>query len=147
MEERDLPIMDLHPSQPPIDTNGKRYESQYTAILPFVTEEHLDQIRNYQYPSLTAEESDRNEIHDDLLFIHQRNQHYSLLEEELNADAAPGGTAENLIQLLINIKMPGRIWKDDQANTIGKPIEAPLFGYSDISVNQVLSVKYACRTD
>ena len=139
--------MDLHPSQPPVDTNGKRFKSQYTAILPFVKEEHLDQIRNYQYPSLTAEEKKRNEIHDDLLFIHQRNQHYSLLEEELNADAAPGGTAENPIQLPRNINMSGRIWRDNQTKTIGQPIKAPSPKYTTILDNQVLFVKYDCRTD
>ena len=72
----DSPIIDLHLSNFSIDPNGKHYQSQYTAVLPFINEAHLHEVLEEYYPLLTSEETKRNEVHNDLLFIHPDNQFY-----------------------------------------------------------------------
>lgn len=125
-------------------TNEKQYISQYTAIVPFVEDEDLDKICNYQYPPLTDEENERNEIRNDVLFIHHHNEHFSAFKEALNAYITPERTVENPIESATNIDLSGCIWRDDRAINIGKRAQALLSGYCDISNNQVLSGKYKC---
>lgn len=138
------PIIDFYPLNFTIDSNGKRYESQYTVLLPFVNETRLHTVLEKYYPLLTSDEAKRNEINNDLLFIHVENSHYRLLEERLNIGNEPKTTAANQIQIPTTIERIGHVWQNDQTTPTGQSIRSPLQNYNDICKNRVLCVNYRC---
>ena len=60
MLEKESPIIDFYPLNFCVDLNGKRYEWQGVALLPFVDEKRLHRTLEHVYPTLTIEEQQRN---------------------------------------------------------------------------------------
>jgi 5'-3' exonuclease len=143
--EKSSPISYFYPSSFNVDPNGKRYKSQYTALLPFVDEKILHEVLENNYSLLTPEEKKRNEHENDLLFIHSKNSFYNCLKEKLDANSGKKITYENPLNISTMIDIPGYIWRDSDDNKIipiGKTGKAPISNYNNILNNQVMCFKY-----
>jgi 5'-3' exonuclease len=94
---------------------------------------------------LTPEEKKRNEIENDLLFVHPTNSAYTDLRHLLEVNNGQKITYENPLNISAIIGIPGCIWRDgndDKVKLIDKSIKAPIPNYRNISDNQVMCVKY-----
>jgi 5'-3' exoribonuclease 2 len=144
ISDKDSPISAFYPSSFSIDTNGKRYKSQYIALLPFFDENRLHEVLKNNYSSLTSEEEKRNECEDDLLFIHVNHSSYNDLKK-LDANSGEKITRENPFHIPAMIKIPGYLWRDgddDKIIRIGKTVKAPIVNYNNLSNNLVICFKY-----
>ncbi|KAF3824618.1 hypothetical protein GH733_009952 [Mirounga leonina] len=69
MSDPDSSIIDFYPEDFAIDLNGKKYAWQGVALLPFVDERRLRAALEEVYPDLTPEETKRNSLGGDVLFV------------------------------------------------------------------------------
>jgi 5'-3' exoribonuclease 2 len=69
MTEESSPLIHYYPVEFPIDLNGKKYEWQGVALLPFIDADELLRHVEPLYPQLTEEEAKRNELGSDVLFV------------------------------------------------------------------------------
>jgi 5'-3' exoribonuclease 2 len=143
--EKDSPIIDFYPLNFSVDSNGKRFRSQYVVLLPFIDEIRLHKTLQSYYSLLTSEEKQRNEHNNDLLFIHSENSYYSNLKEQLDGNKGKKITQENPIDIPTTVGIVGCIWRDgddDKIASSGKTIKAPISNYINITNNQVMCIKY-----
>ncbi|CAF3304786.1 unnamed protein product [Rotaria socialis] len=145
MTEKESPIIDFYPLNFGIDLNGKRYEWQGVALLPFVDEQRLHRTLAHVYSTLTDEERKRNKRDYSRLYIHSSNSCYDYLKQSYIQGKNKIRRKQPLfIPTTLNGGMAGRIWSDDgdKIKLIGEKITAPLPNCEDILDNQVISVKY-----
>ncbi|CAF3436487.1 unnamed protein product [Rotaria sp. Silwood1] len=145
MIEKKSPIIDFYPLNFCVDLNGKRYEWQGVALLPFVDEKRLHRTLEHVYSTLTDEEKKRNKRGYDRLYIHSSNSCYEYFKQ-LYVQNEHQVTRKYPLEIPTNLSggMAGRIWPDDeQIQSIGEQIKAPLSNCEDIVNNQVICVK--CR--
>uniref|UniRef100_A0AAY4CDY1 5'-3' exoribonuclease n=1 Tax=Denticeps clupeoides TaxID=299321 RepID=A0AAY4CDY1_9TELE len=69
MSDPDSSIIDFYPDDFAIDLNGKKYAWQGVALLPFVDERRLRAALEQVYPDLTTDESKRNSLGSDVVFV------------------------------------------------------------------------------
>uniref|UniRef100_A0A8C3Y2W9 5'-3' exoribonuclease n=1 Tax=Catharus ustulatus TaxID=91951 RepID=A0A8C3Y2W9_CATUS len=69
MTDPESSIIDFYPEDFAIDLNGKKYAWQGVALLPFVDERRLRAALEEVYPDLTPEETRRNSLGGDVLFV------------------------------------------------------------------------------
>ena len=145
MLEKESPIIDFYPLNFCVDLNGKRYEWQGVALLPFVDEKRLSRTLEHVYPTLNADEQQRNKRDYDRLYIHSSNLCYDYFNE-LYQKKPDEVTRRNPLDMptMLSGGMAGRIWPDDEdkVKAVGEPIKAPLPDCEDIDNNQVVCVKY-----
>ena len=145
MIEKESPIIDFYPLDFCVDLNGKRYEWQGVALLPFVDENRLHHTLERVYPTLTNEERKRNRRDYDRLYIHSSNLCYDYFKR-LYVPGENEVTKKDPLDIptMLSEGMAGRVWPDDDDNIkpIGEHIEPPLPNCEDISNNQVICVKY-----
>uniref|UniRef100_A0A098M1Z1 5'-3' exoribonuclease n=1 Tax=Hypsiglena sp. JMG-2014 TaxID=1550645 RepID=A0A098M1Z1_9SAUR len=77
MTDPDSSIIDFYPEDFAIDLNGKKFAWQGVALLPFVDERRLRAALTQVYPNLTSEETRRNSLGSDILFV---GKHHQLLD-------------------------------------------------------------------
>ena len=65
------PVIDLCPSEVPVDTEGKRYASQGVPILPEMEEGRLRDVLQPLDAALTPEERARNTFGEQQAFVHE----------------------------------------------------------------------------
>lgn len=145
MTEKESPIIDFYPLNFGIDLNGKRYEWQGVALLPFVDEKRLHRTLEHVYDTLTPEEQKRNKRDYDRLYVHSTSLCCDYFKELYNK----GGdevTRKNPMDMptMLSGGMSGRIWRDDEEKLvpIGTGITAPLTNLESVENNQVLCVKF-----
>ena len=145
MTEKESPIIDFYPLNFCVDLNGKRYEWQGVALLPFVDEKRLHRTLNHVYSTLTIEEQERNKRDYDRLYIHSSNLCYDYFKE-LYVQGGNEVTRKNPLDMptMLSEGMAGRIWPDDndKIKPVGEQIKAPLPNCEDIENNQIVCVKY-----
>lgn len=76
MTEEDSEIIDFYPESFPIDLNGKKFAWQGVALLPFIDEKRLLDAAQKIYPLLSPEDSQRNAMGHDVLFVADSNPLY-----------------------------------------------------------------------
>jgi 5'-3' exonuclease len=145
MMEKQSPIIDFYPLNFSVDLNGKRYEWQGVALLPFVDEKRLHRTLEHVYSTLSNDEQRRNRRDYDRLYVHTTNLCYDYFKQLYNQ-------VDNEITRKTPLDMPsmlsggmaGRIWPDDShmVESIGEKINAPLPNCDNIDDNQVICVKY-----
>ncbi|KAK9062915.1 hypothetical protein SSX86_020105 [Deinandra increscens subsp. villosa] len=145
MTDPNSPIIDFYPTDFDVDMNGKRFEWQGIAILPFIDETRLltevEKIEN----TLTEKETRRNSRTNDMLFVplsHKLSQYISALhdrtrelsakeraeiKEQINSEASGG--MDGYISLPAGDPCP---------QIFGSPIE----GMDDIKDNRVICAIY-----
>jgi 5'-3' exoribonuclease 2 len=69
MTDEDSPIIDFYPVDFPIDLNGKKYEWQGVALLPFIDAPRLLETMETCYSNLSPSEVKRNTLGTELLFF------------------------------------------------------------------------------
>lgn len=69
MLNEDSPVLDFYPTDFPIDLNGKKFEWQGVALLPFIDSKRLLDAMQPLYGLLKPDEIKRNSLGNDLLFI------------------------------------------------------------------------------
>ena len=145
MLEKDSPIIDFYPLNFCVDLNGKRYEWQGVALLPFVDEKRLHRTLEHVYSTLTGEEQKRNKRDYDRLYVHSTSLSYDYMKE-LYVNGGNEVTRRTPLDMprMLTGGMAGMIWPDDEDKliSIGDQIKAPLPNCEDIDKNQVLCVKY-----
>jgi 5'-3' exoribonuclease 2 len=145
MTQKESPIIDFYPLNFCVDLNGKRFEWQGVALLPFVDEKRLHRTLEHVYSTLTNEEEKRNKRDYDRLYIHSTDLCYDYFKE-LYVKGGNEITRKNPLDMPTRLSggMAGRIWPDDddKIKPVGEEIKAPLPNCEDIINNQVISVKY-----
>ncbi|CAG8544920.1 10050_t:CDS:10 [Acaulospora colombiana] len=79
MTHEDSEIIDFYPSNFRIDLNGKKYDWQGVALLPFIEEFRLLKAVNTVYPFLSSEEDFRNTLGSDVLCLSNKHRLYDEL--------------------------------------------------------------------
>jgi len=145
MTAKESPIIDFYPLDFCVDLNGKRYEWQGVALLPFVDEKRLHRTLKHVYSTLTVEEQKRNKRDYNRLFIHSSNLCYDYFKK-LYVPGENTVTRKNPLDIptMLSEGMAGYVWPDDddKIKPIGEQIKAPLGNCEDIVDNRVISVKY-----
>uniref|UniRef100_UPI0001927AAF 5'-3' exoribonuclease 2 n=1 Tax=Schizosaccharomyces pombe TaxID=4896 RepID=UPI0001927AAF len=90
MTDENSEIIDFYPENFTIDLNGKKFEWQGVALLPFIDENRLLNAVSKIYPQLTEEESKRNEDGSTLLFISEHHPMFSELVKQLYSKKRQG---------------------------------------------------------
>ncbi|TKC45144.1 hypothetical protein EI555_008658 [Monodon monoceros] len=81
MSDPDSSIIDFYPEDFAVDLNGKKYAWQGVALLPFVDERRLRAALEEVYPDLTPEETRRNSLGGDVLFVGKHHPLHDFLSE------------------------------------------------------------------
>ncbi|CAF2748489.1 unnamed protein product [Rotaria sp. Silwood2] len=145
ISKEDSQIIDFYPLNFNTDLNGKRFESQRIALIPFVDEKRLHRVLENHYSLLTSEEEERNKLENARLFIHSRHSYYSRLKKELHANNGQKAIHENSLNITKIIGICGYIWQDsndDKIIPVNKTVKAPISNYDKIINNQVMCVQY-----
>lgn len=145
MTTKESPIIDFYPLNFCVDLNGKRYEWQGVALLPFVDEKRLHRTLKQVYSTLTESEQRRNKRDYDRLYIHNSSLCYDYLKE-IYVKGGNEVTRKSALSLppMLTDGMAGYVWPDDEDKflPIGSDLKAPLPNCEDRQNNQVLGVKY-----
>lgn len=76
MTDEDSDIHDFYPEDFVIDLNGKKFEWQGVAILPFIDEVRLLRAMATKYPLLSPEDVKRNEVGEEVLLFSNKHELY-----------------------------------------------------------------------
>ncbi|EEB07192.1 5'-3' exoribonuclease Dhp1 [Schizosaccharomyces japonicus yFS275] len=90
MTDPDSEIIDFYPENFVIDLNGKKFEWQGVALLPFIDEKRLLDAVAKVYPELTEEESRRNTQGPPLLFFSEKHPMYNEVVKHLYSKKRQG---------------------------------------------------------
>uniref|UniRef100_A0A803W053 5'-3' exoribonuclease n=1 Tax=Ficedula albicollis TaxID=59894 RepID=A0A803W053_FICAL len=88
MTDPESSIIDFYPEDFAIDLNGKKYAWQGVALLPFVDERRLRAALEEVYPDLTPEESRRNSLGGDVLFVGKHHPLCDFIVEQYKSKSA-----------------------------------------------------------
>uniref|UniRef100_A0A8C6XSV5 5'-3' exoribonuclease n=1 Tax=Naja naja TaxID=35670 RepID=A0A8C6XSV5_NAJNA len=104
MTDPDSSIIDFYPEDFAIDLNGKKYAWQGVALLPFVDERRLRAALAQVYPNLTSEETRRNSLGGDILFVGKHHQlHDFILEQYKSNEKEPVDIPPELLQFILQL--------------------------------------------
>lgn len=76
MTDEDSPIIDFYPSEFEIDLNGKKFNWQGVAILPFIDQKRLLDAMATRYPGLSPDEVERNSVGQEILMFSHMHPMY-----------------------------------------------------------------------
>ncbi|KAI7731683.1 hypothetical protein M8C21_005590, partial [Ambrosia artemisiifolia] len=142
MTDPNSPIIDFYPTDFEIDMNGKRFEWQGIAILPFIDETRLLKEVEKLESSLTEEERRRNSRMNDMLFValsHKLSPYIlALYEGTKNLPANERAEIKEQINSEASGGMNGYI-SPPAGDPCPKTFRSPIEGMDDITDNQVIS--------
>ncbi|CAF0772578.1 unnamed protein product [Didymodactylos carnosus] len=143
MYDKQSPIIDFYPTNFSVDLNGKRYEWQGVALLPFVDEKRLHRTLETVYMTLTPNENKRNTRGYDSMYIHRQSECFDYFNE-LYADKEQIVKRKNAIDIPTQQSngISGKIWCDEYVVRTDEIMPSPLKQCENIKQNQVISVKY-----
>lgn len=148
MSNPDSEIIDFYPENFEIDLNGKKFEWQGVAILPFIDETRLLEAVRKKYPELTEAEKDRNAHKYAVLITSGKNVIYDQSYEKLYKDSDDTNKTNFTFRAFQAGGLAGSVSRDEEYGT-RNIIEFPLSEGSmpDIHVkNSVLIAKYTMPT-
>ncbi|CAF1301364.1 unnamed protein product [Rotaria sordida] len=143
--KKDSQIIDYYPLNFNTDLNGKRFESQRIALIPFIDEKRLHRVLKNYYSLLTIEEQKRNKFENSRLFIHSKHSYYNRLKKEFDTNNGQKIIHKDLFNITKTIEIFGYIWRDsndDKIISISKTVKHPISSYDNITNNQVMCVQY-----
>ena len=145
MESEDSPVIDFYPLDFEIDLNGKKYEWQGVALLPFIDADRLLSAVEPLYKRLSKDEARRNSMGHDCLMVATQNKVFETLCSVYSVKATEVNQFNKKIPLnsLKSQGMEGTIMKDPEVCFPGSNYPSPLkeFGLEDVD-NRV-SVRFS----
>jgi 5'-3' exoribonuclease 2 len=96
MSDPDSPIVDFYPEDFIIDLNGKKFEWQGVAILPFIDSDRLLEAMKTKYDELSDDEKKRNEFGKDTLMFSQQGQLFEMANKVLSCKDGKKVTIDHL---------------------------------------------------
>ncbi|XP_032829989.1 5'-3' exoribonuclease 2 isoform X1 [Petromyzon marinus] len=140
MSNPDSKIIDFYPDDFSIDLNGKKYAWQGVALLPFVDERRLRAALADVYPDLSVDESRRNSLGSDVLFVGQ----YHPLQDfmvELYSGGAENGQEVDLPPNLCH-GMTSKLRLDQDSILPGRVVQSPVPTLPDVKHNSCVSILF-----
>lgn len=137
MEDPDSSIIDFYPDDFALDLNGKKYAWQGVALLPFVDERRLRAALEKVYPDLAADETRRNSLGSDVIFVGKHHKVFDFIAELQNGDAEG---VEMPPELCHGIK--GLLTLASDVIKPGKPVASPIPALNDIVENNACSILF-----
>jgi 5'-3' exoribonuclease 2 len=125
MTDEDSPIIDFYPPEFDIDLNGKKFNWQGVAILPFVDEKRLLDAMGTRYPQLTSDEVERNAVGQELLLFSHMHPMYDDIIKSFYSKKQ--GTSEVKLNSKLSEGLSGKVVKIESYMPNG-PLEFPLEG-------------------
>ncbi|MFS8006639.1 putative transcription factor interactor and regulator CCHC(Zn) family [Helianthus anomalus] len=145
MTDPNSPIIDFYPTDFEIDMNGKRFDWQGIALLPFIDETRLLSEVEKLESSLTEEERRRNSRMNDRLFValsHKLSPYIlALCDRTKNLSANERAEIKEQINSEASGGMSGYI-SPPAGDPCPKIFRSPIEGMDDITDNQVISAIY-----
>uniref|UniRef100_A0AAY4CF95 5'-3' exoribonuclease n=1 Tax=Denticeps clupeoides TaxID=299321 RepID=A0AAY4CF95_9TELE len=133
MSDPDSSIIDFYPDDFAIDLNGKKYAWQGVALLPFVDERRLRAALEQVYPDLTTDESKRNSLGSDVVFVAKSHPLCDFIIELYHGTEIPAELCHGIL---------GTLNLDDDPILPNKPVESPIPMLRDISQNSAVGIKF-----
>uniref|UniRef100_A0A8C5X9J7 5'-3' exoribonuclease n=1 Tax=Malurus cyaneus samueli TaxID=2593467 RepID=A0A8C5X9J7_9PASS len=138
MTDPESSIIDFYPEDFAIDLNGKKYAWQGVALLPFVDERRLRAALEEVYPDLTPEESRRNSLGGDVLFV---GKHHPLcdfiVEQYKTKNTEPVDIPPELCH-----GIQGKLTLNDNAVLPDQVVESPVPMLRDLTQNSAVSISF-----
>ncbi|XP_067999340.1 5'-3' exoribonuclease 2 isoform X1 [Melanerpes formicivorus] len=134
MTDPESSIIDFYPEDFAIDLNGKKYAWQGVALLPFVDERRLRAALEEVYHDLTPEESRRNSLGGDVLFV---GKHHPLcdfiVEQYKTKNTEPVDMPPELCH-----GIQGKLTLNDNAVLPDQPVVSPVPMLRDLTQNSAV---------
>lgn len=124
MTEPDSDIIDFYPEDFEIDLNGKKFEWQGVALLPFIDEKRLLDAMNTKYPELDEDEKARNAFGRDDLLMSSKHPLYDQVTLQFYSKKA-AGAGKLTLSTKISDGLNGKVEKDSKYMP-GSELEPPL---------------------
>ncbi|XP_035758128.1 5'-3' exoribonuclease 2 [Egretta garzetta] len=138
MTDPESSIIDFYPEDFAIDLNGKKYAWQGVALLPFVDERRLRAALEEVYPDLTPEESRRNSLGGDVLFV---GKHHPLcdfiVEQYKTKNTEPVDMPPELCH-----GIQGKLTLNENAVLPDQTVESPVPMLRDLAQNSAVSISF-----
>ncbi|XP_017692883.1 PREDICTED: 5'-3' exoribonuclease 2 [Lepidothrix coronata] len=131
-------IIDFYPEDFAIDLNGKKYAWQGVALLPFVDERRLRAALEEVYPDLTPEESRRNSLGGDVLFV---GKHHPLCDFIVEQYKTKTTEAVDIPPELCH-GIQGKLTLNDNAVLPDQVVESPVPMLRDLTQNSAVSISF-----
>ncbi|KAI1897388.1 hypothetical protein AGOR_G00082790 [Albula goreensis] len=138
MTDPDSSIIDFYPDDFAIDLNGKKYAWQGVALLPFVDERRLRAALEGVYPDLSPEETKRNSLGSDVLFVGKSHPLCDFIQELYTTGSSEG--TEMPPELCHGIQ--GTLNLDEDPILPDKPVESPVPLLRDLTQNQAIGIQF-----
>ncbi|EPX72136.1 5'-3' exoribonuclease Dhp1 [Schizosaccharomyces octosporus yFS286] len=147
MTEADSEIIDFYPEDFVIDLNGKKFEWQGVALLPFIDENRLLSAVSRIYPSLSEDEARRNTSGSSLLFVSEHHPMYPEVVKHLYSKKKQGKPLK--LSGKVGHGIFGKVSNDDSILpnvSVQCPVDVTtaeaLQKYGNIENNQSLSLQF-----
>ncbi|XP_037349776.1 5'-3' exoribonuclease 2 isoform X1 [Talpa occidentalis] len=138
MSDPDSSIIDFYPEDFAIDLNGKKYAWQGVALLPFVDERRLRAALEEVYPDLTPEETRRNSLGGDVLFVGKHHPlHDFILELYQTGSTEPVDVPPELCH-----GIQGKFSLDEVAILPDQVVCSPVPMLRDLTQNAAISINF-----
>lgn len=144
MSSPDSEIIDFYPEDFVIDLNGKKFEWQGVAILPFIDKSRLLDAVQKVYPDLSQAERDRNTRKNEVLLISRHNVLFEQAKSKIYSDESEGDKTLFGVRCFESGGLSGIISKDpyfDIKSLIKYPLKEGYMPDIDPSTS-VLSLTY-----
>uniref|UniRef100_A0A4X1V441 5'-3' exoribonuclease n=2 Tax=Sus scrofa TaxID=9823 RepID=A0A4X1V441_PIG len=138
MSDPDSSIIDFYPEDFAIDLNGKKYAWQGVALLPFVDERRLRAALEEVYPDLTPEETRRNSLGGDVLFV---GKHHPLHDFVLELYKT-GSTESVDVPPELCHGIQGKFSLDEEAILPDQVVCSPVPMLRDLTQNGTISINF-----
>ena len=139
MTDSESPVIDFYPTDFKIDLNGKRYDWQGVALLPFVDEQRLLPALKERNSLLTDEEKERNVIGPDRYFVRSDHPVAEIIKVIYELD----DKSDSVVDPKLTNGVTGRIWTDERSYQPGSTVKSPVGELCDDIMNiEVISCFY-----
>ncbi|XP_062986248.1 5'-3' exoribonuclease 2 [Elgaria multicarinata webbii] len=138
MSDPESSIIDFYPEDFAIDLNGKKFAWQGVALLPFVDERRLRAALAEVYPDLTSEETRRNSLGGDVLFIGKHHQlHDFILEQYKSGEKEPVDMPPELCH-----GIQGKLTMNENPVLPDETVHSPVPVLRDLTQNSAISINF-----
>lgn len=141
MTDQDSDIVSFYPEDFDIDLNGKKFEWQGVALLPFIDEKRLLDAMATKYPLLTEDEKARNQFGKEVLIFSTKHPLYG--DVAISFYSKKAGAPKMSIPPSKSGGLTGKVEKnEDYLPSSALIFPLPAGGMPDLDEDQSISVNY-----